>query len=153
LQGTADAPYESRRHGDQRIVSVTKFPNSRSLIMSLRHFASTICFALAWAIGPTSATRAAAADRPNIVFIIADDLGWADVAFHGGNAPTPTLDKLAREGVELTQHYVHPLCSPTRASLLSGRYGSRFGVTSPQADRAFPWDTVTLPKALKSVGY
>ncbi|MFM7606022.1 MAG: sulfatase-like hydrolase/transferase, partial [Prosthecobacter sp.] len=50
---------------------------------------------------------------PNVVFIIADDLGWADVAFHGGSAPTPHLDKLAREGIELTQHYVAPVCSPT----------------------------------------
>lgn len=68
---------------------------------------------------------------PNIVFIIADDLGWGDVAFHGGNAPTPHLDKLAKESVELTQHYVAPVCSPTRAGLLTGRYWSRFGVTTP----------------------
>ncbi len=45
------------------------------------------------------------AQRPNIVFIMADDLGWADVAFHGGNAPTPQLDRLAKEGLELAQHY------------------------------------------------
>jgi arylsulfatase A-like enzyme len=91
--------------------------------------------------------------RPNIVFILADDLGWADVAFHGGNAPTPNLDRLASQGVELTQHYVAPVCSPTRAGLLTGRCWSRFGVLSPQNNRALPWDTVTLPRALKSVGY
>jgi arylsulfatase A-like enzyme len=96
---------------------------------------------------------ARAAERPNIVFMMADDLGYGDVGFHGGPAPTPHIDRLAREGVELTQHYVAPVCSPTRAALLSGRYWSRFGVTSPQADRAFPWETVTLPKALQSVGY
>lgn len=95
----------------------------------------------------------AAAAKPNIVFIIADDLGWADVAFHGGNAPTPHLDKLAREGVELTHHYVAPVCSPTRTGLLTGRCWSRFGVTSPQNNRALPWDTVTLPRALKTAGY
>ena len=55
--------------------------------------------------------------RPNFVFVMADDLGWADVAFHGGNAPTPHLDQLAREGLELTQHYVAPVGSPTRAKL------------------------------------
>lgn len=95
----------------------------------------------------------AAATKPNVVFIIADDLGWADVAFHGGNAPTPNLDRLASGGVELTQHYVYPVCSPTRSALLSGRYATRFNVTSPQNQRAFRWDTVTLARALKSAGY
>jgi arylsulfatase A-like enzyme len=100
-----------------------------------------------------SAGACNAAEPPNIVFMMADDLGWADVGFHGGSAPTPNLDRLAREGVELTQHYVAPVCSPTRAALLSGRYWSRFGVTSPQNERAYPWDTVTLAKAMKSAGY
>lgn len=102
------------------------------------------------------ALRPAAAEsveRPNFVFIMADDLGWADVAFHQGNAPTPHLDQLAREGLELTQHTVAPLCSPTRTGLLTGRCWSRFGVTNPQNGRALPWDTVTLPKALQSIGY
>ncbi|NLX95387.1 MAG: sulfatase-like hydrolase/transferase [Rhodopirellula sp.] len=93
------------------------------------------------------------AARPNIVLMMADDLGWADVAFHGGNAPTPHLDRLAREGLELTQHYVAPVCSPTRTGLMTGRCWSRFGVTTPQNTRALPWDTVTLPRALKSAGY
>jgi arylsulfatase A-like enzyme len=91
--------------------------------------------------------------KPNIVFMMADDLGWADVAFHGGNAPTPNIDRLAHEGLELAQHYVAPVCSPTRTALMTGRCWSRFGVTSPQNQRALPWDTVTLPRALKSVGY
>lgn len=95
----------------------------------------------------------AAPSKPNIVFIIADDLGWADVAFHGGNAPTPHLDRLAREGMELTHHYVAPVCSPTRTGLMTGRCWSRFGVTTPQSTRALRWETVTLPRALKSVGY
>ncbi|SKA97100.1 Arylsulfatase A [Prosthecobacter debontii] len=94
-----------------------------------------------------------AATPPNIVFIMADDLGWADVAFHGGNAPTPNLDQLAKEGLELTQHYVAPVCSPTRAGLMTGRCWSRFGVTTPNSGRALPWETVTLPKALKTLGY
>lgn len=93
------------------------------------------------------------AAKPNVVFIIADDLGWADVGFHQGNAPTPNLDRLAAGGVELTQHYVYPVCSPTRSALLSGRYATRFNVTSPQNERAFRWDTVTLARALKSAGY
>lgn len=91
--------------------------------------------------------------RPNIVFILADDLGWADIAFHGGNAPTPHLDRLRQQGVELTQHYVAPVCSPTRTGLMTGRCWSRFGVTNPKNERALPFDTMTLPKALKQVGY
>ncbi|MCA9034455.1 MAG: sulfatase-like hydrolase/transferase [Planctomycetaceae bacterium] len=93
------------------------------------------------------------AGAPNIVFIIADDLGWADVGFHGGNAPTPHLDQLASTGLELTQHYVAPVCSPTRAGLLTGRCWSRFNVTNPQNELALPFDTVTLPRALKKAGY
>ena len=62
-----------------------------------------------------AATNAAATAKPNIVFILADDLGWADLAFHGGNAPTPNLDQLVRTGLELTQNYSAATCSPTRA--------------------------------------
>ncbi|MCB1122355.1 MAG: sulfatase-like hydrolase/transferase [Verrucomicrobiae bacterium] len=93
------------------------------------------------------------ASKPNIVFIIADDLGWGDVAFHGGNAPTPNLDQMAQNSVELTQHYSAPVCSPTRTALMTGRCWSRFGVTTPANERALPFDTVTLARALKSVGY
>ncbi len=95
----------------------------------------------------------AAHNHPNIVFIMADDLGWADVAFHDGNAPTPHLDRLAKEGLELAQHYVAPVCSPTRAGLLTGRCWSRFGITTPTNSLALSMDTVTLPRALKSRGY
>lgn len=92
-------------------------------------------------------------DRPNFVFVIADDLGWADISFHGGNVPTPNLDRLAKSSLELEQHYVAPVCSPTRTGLLTGRYWSRFGVTTPTNERALPWNTETLAKALGSVGY
>ena len=91
--------------------------------------------------------------RPNIVFIMADDLGWGDVEFHDGNVATPRLNRLASEGLELTSHYVAPVCSPTRTSLMTGRRWSRFNVTNPQSERALPWNTVTLPRALKKVGY
>jgi len=90
---------------------------------------------------------------PNVVFLIADDLGWADVGFHGGNAPTPHLDQLAGESVELTRHYVAPVCSPTRVGLLTGRCWSRFGITTPTNGLALPFDTETLPRALRNQGY
>ncbi|MCA9259883.1 MAG: sulfatase-like hydrolase/transferase, partial [Planctomycetales bacterium] len=98
-------------------------------------------------------SRAQGADLPNIVFVLADDLGWNDVQIHGGKWPTPTLKQLRQDGVELTQHYVAPVCSPTRASLLSGRYWSRFGVTTPTNERVFGDEVVTLPKALQACGY
>ena len=91
--------------------------------------------------------------RPNIVFMMADDLGWADVEFHGGNVPTPNLSRLRDEGRELRQHYVAPVCSPTRAGLLTGRYWSRFGVTTPTNTLALPMQTVTLASALRESGY
>ncbi len=114
---------------------------------------STSTLRAALFVGAALAVAAAPPSRPNLVFIMADDLGWADVAFHGGNAPTPQLDRLAHEGLELDAHYVAPVCSPTRTGLLTGRCWSRFGVTTPQNERALPWDTVTLPRALKARGY
>lgn len=110
-------------------------------------------WSLAGCILPACVPPASADNPPNVVFIIADDLGWGDVAFHGGNAPTPNLDQLARQSLELAQHYVAPVCSPTRTGLLTGRCWSRFNVTTPTNNRALDWGTVTLPRALKSVGY
>ncbi|MBI5396724.1 MAG: sulfatase-like hydrolase/transferase [Verrucomicrobia bacterium] len=91
--------------------------------------------------------------KPNIIAIVADDLGWRDVSWHGGKAKMPALDRLAATGVRLEQHYVFPLCSPTRAALLTGRYASRFGCTKPSNPRVLPFDTVTLASALKGAGY
>ena len=110
-------------------------------------------FWLAWRESGAAAARAAAQAPPNVLFIVADDLGWADVGYHGSPLRTPNIDRLAREGAELHQHYVAPVCSPTRAALLSGRYCSRFGVTSPQSSQAFPFGTVTMASALKARGY
>jgi arylsulfatase A-like enzyme len=90
---------------------------------------------------------------PNIVYLLADDLGWKDVGFNGGNVPTPHLDQLARGGVQLTQHYVYTVCSATRASLLTGRYSTRFGFAGALNTRALPSETVTLPRALQAAGY
>ena len=60
--------------------------------------------------------------KPHILFVLVDDLGWSDVSFHGSKIKTPNVDKLAAEGVILDNYYVQPICTPTRASLLSGRY-------------------------------
>ena len=104
-------------------------------------------------MGAAARLRGAAEPPPNVLFIVADDLGWADVSYHGSALRTPNIDRLARSGAELHQHYVGPVCSPTRSALLSGRYWSRFGITGPQSDQAYPFGTVTMASALKARGY
>ena len=104
------------------------------------------------------ASFAAAAARPNILVILADDLGYADVGFTGGkDIKTPNLDKLAAAGARLEQFYVQPLCSPTRASLMTGRYPMRYGmqvgVIKPWEKRGLSLEERTLPKVLKEAGY
>ena len=92
---------------------------------------------------------------PNILLIVADDLGWGDVGWHGSALKTPHMDRLVREGVELDRHYVQPVCTPTRATLMSGRWTSRIGphVLLPSNLRAFPPGAITLAGALKECGY
>jgi arylsulfatase A-like enzyme len=101
------------------------------------------------------------AARPNILVILADDLGYADVGFNGcRDIPTPNLDRLARQSVRCTSGYVtHPFCSPTRAGLLTGRYQQRFGHENnpawlPDSTVAgLPLSQTTLPQVLKAAGY
>jgi len=69
-------------------------------------------------------------ERPNIVIVLADDLGWGDVGFHGSEIKTSCLDALVGEGVELERFYTSPISTPTRAGLMTGRYPNRFGVRS-----------------------
>ncbi|MDP6119076.1 MAG: sulfatase-like hydrolase/transferase [Planctomycetota bacterium] len=91
--------------------------------------------------------------RPNILVIISDDQGWADVGYHGSEILTPNIDRLAKEGLVLDQHYVTPMCSSTRACLLSGRYSTRFGLDGATNSQVFPFGTITLASALKGLGY
>jgi uncharacterized sulfatase len=88
---------------------------------------------ITWASGPDPAGRAADERPPNIVVILADDLGWNDLSFAGGgvanaSVPTPHIDSIARDGVNFTWGYAaNGTCAPSRAAILSGRYGTRFG--------------------------
>jgi arylsulfatase A-like enzyme len=93
--------------------------------------------------------------RPNILYIIADDLGWGDLRCHGSEIATPNIDLLMANGIELTQHYVCPMCTPTRASLLTGRYPGRFGphATTPSNAPVFPDGYATLATMLRVEGY
>ncbi len=119
-----------------------------------------LAVACAW-IGAAAAPGAdgpAAAARPTIVFILADDLGRRDVGFMGGTEiKTPNLDKLAAAGARLDQFYVQPVCSPTRCALMTGRYpmrcGLQVGVIRPNATYGLPLEERTLPQALREAGY
>lgn len=106
-------------------------------------------------LSSAKAAEEASKSRPNILLIVADDLGWSDVGWHGGFSKTPRMDELVRTGIELDQHYVQPVCTPTRTALMSGRYPGRFGphALAPSNLRAMPLGTVTLASALKSLGY
>lgn len=107
-----------------------------------------------------SAACAPASERvplPNIVILLADDLGWGDVGYHGSAIRTPNLDRLASEGVRLERFYTAPTCSPTRAGLLTGRYPIRFGmmrsVITPWSRYGLPPGEKTLAERLADAGY
>jgi arylsulfatase A-like enzyme len=114
--------------------------------------------ALAAAIGlGRFAPAKAAPARPNILFILADDLGWGDVGYHGSDISTPNIDRLAETGAKLEEFYCQPLCTPTRAAFMSGRYPFRYGLQTgviPSGGRyGLPTDEVTLPEVLREAGY
>ena len=108
---------------------------------------SWLCFSLC----------AQAASQPNIVFLLIDDLGYADCGFNGGKEiKTPNIDRLAKSGTIIDSHYVQPVCSPTRSTLLTGRYPTHTGVytiVSPGAAWGLPLAERTLADALRSAGY
>ena len=107
------------------------------------------------------AAKAETPARPNIIVIVSDDQGYADAGFQGSkDIPTPNLDALAKEGVRCTRGYVTaPVCSPSRAGLLTGRYQQRFGhhnnivadAANPVAHT--PTDETLLPQVLAKAGY
>ncbi|HEY7155910.1 MAG TPA: sulfatase [Gemmataceae bacterium] len=127
---------------------------------------------LAWAANITNVVAAepAAKARPNIIFILADDLGWTDVGCMGSKYyETPAIDRLAREGMKLTSYYNCQNCAPTRAALMSGQYAPRTGIYTvgtlesgqarfrkmdvPVNQTRLPLDRVTVAQALKDAGY
>ena len=112
---------------------------------------------LSLALGSFVAVSGAlAADKPNIIFILADDLGIGNVGCYGADATvkTPHIDALARGGTRYTNAYTVPLCGPSRAAILSGRYAFRTGATNQDATGEMKPSVETfLPKTLKAAGY
>ena len=111
-----------------------------------------------------SAAALTAAERPNVVVVLADDLGPGDLSCYGGKDPTPNIDRMAKEGVRFTRYYAPaPICSPSRCGLVTGQWPGRWRITSflqtragnkacGQADFLDP-EAPSLPRALKAAGY
>ena len=99
-------------------------------------------------------TKSGKIEKPNILFILADDLGWGDVSYHGSHIRTPNIDRLAATGIELDQHYVCPMCTPTRTCLLTGRHPGRFGrhATVPSNAPVLPDNYETLATSFPQCG-
>src|SRR6201988_4872669 len=128
--------------------------------MGMSRDLSVSLLALFLAVTGTAATSAQQPERPNVVFILADNVGYGDLGSYGGGelrgAPTPRLDQLAREGLRLTQFLVEPACTPSRAALMTGQYSIRNGLSliaiegSPYtlSARAF-----TMGQFFKDAGY
>ncbi|XP_068235613.1 arylsulfatase B-like [Palaemon carinicauda] len=98
-----------------------------------------------------------APERPNIILIVADDLGYNDVPWHNPDVKAPNIRKLARQGIILENHYVLPLCTPSRAALLTGvypfRYGKQAGESLPLSPTGLNASITLLPERLKTLGY
>ena len=103
-------------------------------------------------------SRRLSSDKPNIIVILADDLGWAELGCYGSTFnETPNLDNMASQGMRFTDAYAPaPVCSPTRASLLTGQFPARVGITDylrPDSDNALSTDHVTIAEMLKKAKY
>ena len=112
----------------------------------------------AFAAPPEPHQTVFSAAPPNILLLVADDLGYADVGFNGGKTiATPSLDRLAAGGIRLTDFRACPMCSPTRAGLLTGRWPLRFGmmraVVPPWSTYGLPPEEATLPELIAAAGY
>jgi arylsulfatase A-like enzyme len=117
--------------------------------------------AVAAFVGTPGGTQRAHAEtintKPNILYIVADDLGWKDVGYHGSDIKTPNIDKLAATGARLEQFYAQPMCTPTHACLMTGRYPFRYGLQTAVIPSGhtygLPTDEWLLPQAHKESGY
>ncbi len=144
-------------------------------MMNLKTTSLALACALAW-LGGLDAAEAKSKTRPNIVFILADDLGWKDLGNEGSKYyESPHIDRIAREGMKFTRGYAAcQVCSPSRASIMTGKYPTNHGITTwigdrageawrgtrrndthlpPEYDRALRASEITLAEALREQGY
>jgi len=117
-----------------------------------RYFLFLILFTIVF----FSNSNCIAQEKPNVIIIVADDLGWNDVGYHGSDIQTPNIDRLVMEGVELNRFYVHPTCSPTRCALVTGKSPLRLGFLSPLSKNnrlGLPLSELTIADYFKQNGY
>jgi arylsulfatase A-like enzyme len=123
----------------------------------IRILNTAVLLAALWLWGAAQSPAGAADAKPNILYIVADDLGWKDVGFHGSDIKTPNLDALAAKGAKLEAFYAQPMCTPTRAALMTGRYPLRYGLQTAVIPQGHTYGLATdewlLPQALKEAGY
>ena len=115
----------------------------------------SVCLLVFGLADPFTLASKAAPSRPNVVIFLADDAGWGDYG-HSGNrqVSTPNIDALATHGVSLDRFFVCPVCSPTRAEFLTGRYHQRGGVRGVSTGQErLNLDEKTVADALKAAGY
>ncbi len=108
------------------------------------------------AVPPADEAGAADQKPPNVLIILIDDMGYRDVGYHGSEIRTPTIDRLAADGVELTQFYAHPTCSPTRTALMTAKAPARMGIVMPiakNATKSLPLSEKLMPEYFKDAGY
>lgn len=100
------------------------------VLVAFSKYSPAACLGAAWAVFGLTAAAVADAPKPNIVFLLADDLGWADLGCYGADLhETPHIDRLASEGVRFTQAYAMSVCTPTRAAILTGKHAARLHMT------------------------
>ena len=116
-----------------------------------------LCLSILTLIGFGWTSALAQPEKPNIIFIMADDLGNADLGYRGSDIKTPNIDRLATGGVRLESFYGMMVCTPSRAALMTGRYPMRYGLQTlvifPSHTYGLATDERTLPQALKEAGY
>ncbi|MFC7473904.1 arylsulfatase [Dankookia sp. GCM10030260] len=129
----------------------------RDMLLGGAAFAAAAGLGAGPGAGQAMAQPAKPARPPHIVYILSDDQGWKDVGFQGSDIRTPNIDRLAEGGAKLGQFYVEPMCTPSRAAFLTGRYPMRYGlqtgVIPAGATYGLAQDEYLLPQALKAAGY
>jgi arylsulfatase len=129
-------------------------------MLGLLTFRNVTAVAISAAILAAWPATAQTASKPNVIFILADNVGYGDLGPYGGGelrgAPTPRIDQFAREGLRLTQYLVEPGCTPSRAALMTGQYSIRNGLSLiivPGSANTLSKNAVTMGELFKSVGY
>ncbi|HBE65862.1 MAG TPA: arylsulfatase [Rhodopirellula baltica] len=153
MESVATLVPESHNHPAPPILDTLRIRMAKTIFCA-KKICRTVVMVL-FVIGAGTSIQAEASDRPNVLLILTDDQGWGDLAAHRNpKISTPTLDALANESARLDRFYVSPVCAPTRAALLTGRYPERSGVAGVTGRReVMRAEETTLAELYRSAGY